>query len=277
MEKLSDFARLVDQAANGHLVFPSSVNGALRLQQALADPDVHIKDVCRMVLAEPLLAARAVALANSPVFARTNANLVTGARAAVDRLGYRNLYSLATAMVVRQFGNRIRDPRLRSQARQLWEHSAHVAALAHEVAAKVTRIDADTAMFAGIVHETGGLYLLSQADLMPDLLEQIGDWMGPAQEIITRALMKKLAIPEPVSTAIVALPGSRVTLPPAGLRDTLLIAKMLAPVASPIRVDHDSQSQADALSFYLDDHAPLRELLDSAARDARELSSALLV
>ena len=39
MEKLKDISQIVTQASRGELVFPTSVNAALRLQLALADPD----------------------------------------------------------------------------------------------------------------------------------------------------------------------------------------------------------------------------------------------
>ncbi|HJU99192.1 MAG TPA: HDOD domain-containing protein [Burkholderiaceae bacterium] len=274
MEKLRDFARIVSQAERGELVFPTSVNAALRLQLALADPDCATDDVVRKVLAEPQLAARTVALSNSAVFNRRGP-LVTGVRTAVLRVGYRNLYTMAAAMVVRQFGSRIRDPQLRAMAGQLWRHTAHVAALAHVLARHVTGFDADTALFAGIVHEAGGFYLLSRADEMPGLLDDPAEWMGAAREIITREMMRKLAIPEPVALAIVALRGATLSPPPAGLRDTLLLAKRLAPVASPLVSPFDAPDHA--LEDYVRDNARLDDVLRQSAADADSMSAALLV
>jgi HD-like signal output (HDOD) protein len=102
MVYLKDYAQIVTEARRGQLVFPTSVNAALQLQQALSDPDCHVEDAIRKVLAEPVLAARAVALANSAVFCRLGGPVVTSARGAVMRVGYRNLYTLAAAMVVRR-------------------------------------------------------------------------------------------------------------------------------------------------------------------------------
>jgi hypothetical protein len=272
MDKLRDFSQIVAQASRGELVFPTSVNAALRLQLALADPDCELDDVIRKVLAAPLLAARTVALANAAVFNRSGAP-VTSVRAAVQRVGYRNLYTMAAAMVVRQFGARIRDPQLRAQAEQLWRHTAHVAALAHVVARKLTASDADTALFAGIVHEAGGFYLLSRADEMPGLLDDPADWMGAAMEIIAREMMKKLTIPEPVCQAIVSLRGATLTPPPLGLRDTLLIAKRLAPVPSPLAAQQDNPS----LDGFLDDNALVEQMLRESADEAASMSAALLV
>ncbi|MTV37370.1 HDOD domain-containing protein [Duganella radicis] len=272
MEKLRDFSHIVTQASRGELVFPTSVNAALRLQLALADPDCENDDVIRKVLGEPLLAARTVALANAAVFNRSGVP-VTSVRAAVQRVGYRNLYSMAAAMVVRQFGARIRDEALRRQADQLWRHTAHVAALARVIGARLTSTDPDTALFAGIVHEAGGFYLLSRADEMPGLLDDPAEWMGAAQEIISREMMRKMNIPEPVSQAIVSLRGATLTPPPLGLRDTLLLAKRLAPVRSPLAAGQDSPS----LAGFIDDNALLNQILLESADEAASMSAALLV
>ncbi|MET0265655.1 MAG: HDOD domain-containing protein [Duganella sp.] len=272
MEKLSDFSQIVAQAMRGELVFPTSVNAALQLQLALADPDCEMEDVVRKVLGEPLLAARTVALANATVFNRSGVP-ITGVRTAVQRVGYRHLYTMAAAMVVRQFGARIRDPRLRAQAEQLWRHTAHVASLAHVIGRRLTATDPDTALFAGIVHEAGGFYLLSRADDMPGLLDDMAGWNGAAQEIIGREMMKRMQIPEPVSQAIVSLRGATLTPPPLGLRDTLLIAKRLAPVSSPLATGEDSPS----LTGFIDDNSVLEQILRESADEAASMSAALLV
>jgi hypothetical protein len=278
MEKLRDFAAVVAEAQRGELVFPTSVNAALALQLCLADPDCHDEDVIRKVLAEPILAARAVALANSAVFRSNGAALVTSVRGAVMRLGYRNLYTLAAAMVVRQFGARIGNAVLRAQAEQLWRYSAHVASLAYLIGSRITRVDADTALFAGIMHEVGGFYLLGRADAMPGLLEDPEEWMGAAQEIIARELMKKLKVPEPVANAVVSLRGGAVSIPPVGLRDTLLLARYLSPVQCPLPRREDSYlTQTAALARYLDEHPEILACLDDASEDAKSMSTALLV
>jgi HD-like signal output (HDOD) protein len=271
MEKLRDYADIVAQASRGELVFPTSVNAALRLQMAVSDPDCETEDVIRKVLGEPLLAARTVALANAVVFNRGGAP-VTSVRSAVQRVGFRNLYTMAAAMVVRQFGSRIRDAALRAQAEQLWRHSAHVAALAHVIARKLTNTDPDTALFAGIVHEAGGFYLLSRADEIPGLLDDPDDWAGAAQEIICREVMRKMAIPDPVGQAIVSLRGATLTPPPLGLRDTLLIAKRLAPVASPLAPPTEHAS----LAGFFSDNAALQQIVLESADEAASMSAALL-
>lgn len=279
INKLQAFGLIVSQAARGELTFPTSVNSALQLQLALAEPDCHVDQAIKLVLAEPVLAARTVALANSAVHSRNAGPAVTSVRAAVMRMGYRNLYALVAAMVVRQFGSRIIDPLLRQKAEQLWEHTAHVAALAHVIARRVTRVDADTALFAGIVHAVGGFYLLSRADEFPGLLDDDEDrWMESAEEIISREVMKKLAIPAPVSDAIEGLRDGLLAIPPDSLLDTLLLAKQLAPVPSPLQTTFvDMLTPSDSVIDFIIDNDTLQSILAESSEEVASMSAALLV
>ncbi len=270
---------IVAQATRGELVFPTSVNAALKLQLALADPDCHIDHAIKLVLGEPALAARTVALANTAVFSRGGGETITGARGAVMRVGYRNLYSLVAAMVVRQFGSKIADPDLRAMALQLWEHTAHVAALAYVIARRVTGVDADTALFAGIVHEVGGFYLLSRADEFPGLLAAGGEqWMQSAEEVISREVMRRLLIPEPVATAIECLRDGLLSIPPDSLLDTLLLAKQLAPVASPLQESYlEMLTPSESVIDFIIDNETLKTILAESADEVKSMSAALLV
>jgi HD-like signal output (HDOD) protein len=279
VNKLEAFGYIAAQAARGELVFPTSVNAALRLQLALDDPDCHMEDAIKLVLAEPVLAARTVALANSAAFNRNGIVLVTNVRTAVMRVGYRSLQSLVASMVVRQFGSRIVDPALRAKAEQLWEHTAHVAALAHIIARRVTHVNPDTALFAAIVHEVGGFYLLSRADEFPGLLDDDPEnWAELCEDVITREVMRKLAIPEPVSSAIEGLRDGWLSMPPHTLLDTLLLANQFSPVPSPLGRPADSaREHAESVLDFAVDDAMLTSILDESASEAKSMSAALLV
>lgn len=281
MNKLNLFGVIVAQATRGELTFPSSVNASLKLQLALADPDCHIEDAIKLVLADPLLAARTVALANSAVFSRGGGKPITSARAAVQRMGYRNLYSLVAAMVVRQFGSKIVDPGLRQKAEQLWQHTINVAALAHVIARQVTMVDADTALFAGIVHEVAGFYILCRADEFPGLLEEDAEnWTAAADELIKRAMMKKLMIPEAVSAAVEGMRDAMMMIPPDSLLDTLLLAKQLSPVPSPLHrrdIMLEMLTPEESVIDFLIDADTLGMILEEAAEEVKSMNAALLV
>lgn len=212
----------------------------LRVQQALDDPDISVAAVARFIQAEPVLAARVVAVANSVAFRGGLGQAIADVRSAVMRLGFRNVRSLATAFLVRQVGASadMGHPQTRQLAAQLWEHTAHVTALAHMLARHVTHVDSDVALFSGIVHEVGGFYLLSRASDYPDLFEgDPADWieedvLGLLIEL-DRAVLRALTIPEAAMSAMEAFWQGFLAMPPRTLGDTLLLAEDLAPVASP--------------------------------------------
>ncbi len=277
MNKLEAFGHIAALAIRGDLVFPTSVNAALRVQLALDNPDTPMDEAIRLVLAEPQLAARTVALANSAMFNRSDST-VTNVRTAITRVGYHNLYALAAAMVVRQFGSKITDPDLRAKAEQLWQHSVFVACLARILAREVTEINPDTALFAGIVHEVGGFYLLSRADEFPGLLDPDPDnWQPASEEIILREVMKKLGIPEPVATAIEGLRDGFLGVPPDTLLDTLLLANHFAPIESPLAQPHEEMPQAESVVDLFVDETMAARILAQAEKDAASMHAALLV
>ena len=278
MNRLEAFGYIAAQASRGILVFPSSVNAALKLQLALANPDCHLEQAIKLVLAEPLLAARIVGLANSAGF-NSGGGAVTTVRGAVMRVGFQNLYTLAAATVVRQFGSRIVDPALRAKAEQLWQHTAHVAALAHVIARRVTGVNAETAMFAAIVHEVGGFFLLSRAEEFPGLLDEDPDnWIEAGEELITREVLKKLAIPDAICSAIEGLRDAMLTIPPATLLDTLLLANQFSPVASPLdRRRGAVPVPSDSVLDLFIDSEMLNSILAESEEEVRSLSAALLM
>lgn len=234
MNRLDAFKSIASQASRGELHFPSNVSATLKLQQALGDPDCHAEAAAKLVQANPLLAARTVAIANSAAYNRSG-NEITSVRMAVQRLGVRTLQSLVAALIVRQLGSAITDPLLKAKADQLWEHTAHVAALAQVIARRVSKVDPETALFAGIMHEVGGFYMLARASEFPGILDgEPEDWIDHGEQEIGLGVLKKLDVPQPVMDAIASLWVGLRALPPESLGDTLLLANDLAPVASPL-------------------------------------------
>jgi HD-like signal output (HDOD) protein len=279
VNRLETFGLIAAQAERGEIIFPTSVNAALRLQLALDNPDCHIEDAIKLVLGEPQLAARTVALANSAAFNRNGEAIVTNVRAAVMRIGYRSLQMLVASLVVRQFGSRIVDPELRFKAEQLWEHTAHAAALAQVFARRVTFINPDTALFAAIVHEVGGFYLLSRADEFPGLLDADPEnWVELCEEVVSREVMRKLSIPETVVTAITSMRNGLLDMPPSTLLDTLLLANQFAPVRSPLATKEFNPlpHEETALDFVLD-KATLDSILQESSDEYQMMTAALMV
>ena len=238
MDKSAAFKAIAADVAQGELAFPTSAQVAFKVRQALDDPGCHIEAAAKLVQAEPLLSARVVAIANSVAFNRSGQE-ITDVRTSVARLGFSTVRSLATALVTRQLAGASGTKEEQALAAQLWEHTAHVAALAHVIARRITKVDAETALFAGIVHGVGGFYMLSRAKDFPGLLDgDFSAWMDGGEVEVGRAVLQVLGVPEPVLQAIETYWEGFLAIPPLSLGDTLLLADELAPLPSPLhRID----------------------------------------
>jgi hypothetical protein len=278
MDRLDAFKHVAAQASRGDLAFPTNVNASIRLQEALSDPDCHVEAAAKLIQADPLLAARTVAIANSVAYNRSGTE-ISSVRSAVQRLGVRTLQSLVAALIVRQLGSKIADPDLRAMSAQLWEHTAHVAALAQVIARRVTHVDPDTALFTGIIHEVGAFYMLAQADAYPGIMQgDPEDWVEHGEMAIGRGVLRKLVVPEAVMASVEAMWVGMRALPPENLGDTLLLANDLAPVPSPMhqRPGATTPAAARTIDFAIGE-GTLDEILRESANDVQSLFSVLML
>jgi len=275
-KEIAAYRTMAAEAVQGDLVFPTSAELGLRIKRLLDDPDCALDQVAKLVQAEPLLAAKVVALANSVAYNRSGRE-IADVRQAVPRLGFRTLRSLTMSVLVRQISGAVSEPKRQALARQLWEHTVHVAALAHVLARRVTHQDAESALFAGMLHEVAGFYLIAHA--APELLETApAGWQGEGESLVGTALLKLLDVPETVGSAIAALWDGYLELPPASLGDTLLLAEQLAPVASPLYWRPEASAGADAGTPQIEmvvDRETLTSIMEESAAEVRSLIEAL--
>ena len=285
MEKSAILSALTAEVEQGRLIFPTSTHAAIRINRALNDPDCNFEMVIKFIQLEPLLSAKVVAIANSVVFNRSGKR-ITDVRSAVNLIGVRMVRNLATAVVVQQLA----AAQVRSEmVTQLWQHSAHVAALAQVIARRITKQDPDTAMFAGIIHEISWFYLLAREKYYPGLVDEnmTSSWNSDEDledetelecEIkIGTAILKALSIPESIIDSIVYLWRGCLAFPPATLGDTLLFADQLAPVKSPFMLPSNQTSYSIANIDLLIDEETLSNILMDSKMEINSLTQALYV
>jgi HD-like signal output (HDOD) protein len=276
MDKSELYRRIAAEADRGELVFPTSAELGLRIKRAIDDPDCSVDHAAKLVQAEPLLAARVVAMANSVAYNRSGRE-ITDLRQAVARLGFRTLRSLTMSLLVKQIAGQPSNPAHKEIALRLWEHTAHVAALCHVIARRVTHQDPETALFAGILHEVAGFYLIARAREIPALLEgDAGDWQENGEAVVGAALLKLLAVPEGVAAAVGELWQGFLAIPPASLGDTLLLAEELAPVPSPLywAPEKDPAAGTPRIEMAVDEET-LSSILAESADEVQSLLAAL--
>jgi HD-like signal output (HDOD) protein len=275
MKRLDALRELAAEAQRGELVFATSVTAASRIRKALDDPDIHVGAAARLVQSEPLLAARCVALANSAAYRRSGPE-VTDVGNAVGRLGLRTVSTLAEALIVRQLAGSPKDPAQQAVISRLWEHTAHVASLARLIAQRVTHLDPETALFAGLVHEVGNFYLLSRVAQYPALVDKEHEPEEEDYEIaVNRAVVATLALPEPIVEALEVVWTGYVASPAVSLGDTVALAKALAPIESPFASWQNSRRIAP-LDMMIGEER-LTQILQESKEELGSLTRALVI
>lgn len=274
MDKREIFKRIAGEVAQGEMAFPTGAQVALKLRRALDDTDCSINTAARLVQAEPLLAAKVIAIANSVIYNRSGSEIVD-VEIAVMRLGFNVVRSLAMAQVARQMAGLSKDLKHQELVNQLWDHTAHVASMAHVIARHVTLQNPETAMFAGIIHEIGGFYMLSRACDFPGLLEgDFTEWLDFGEVEVGRAVLKKLFVPESVVAEMERFWEGYLAMPPETMADTLLLAEELSPVPSPLHRLDGVQMQAASLEMVIGEEK-LSLIMAEAAEEVGSLSQAL--
>lgn len=284
MEKSAILSVLAEEVVQGRLIFPTSVNAAINTKQKLEDPDCSLDTTLKIIQAEPLLSAKVIAIANSTVFNRSGKK-ITDVRSAVTLVGLRTVRNLATVIVVQQLAGAQTKTDL---VDQLWRHSAYVAALAHVISCRVTKQDAETAMFAGMIHEISWFYLLAREKYYPGLIDETmasawnsGDDLEDESEldceiIIGTAILSALSVPGSVLDNIVYMWKGYLSFPPNSLGDTLLIANQLAPVKSPFALPAGQAGDTSNINIdLLVDEETLSDILKDSEGEVRSLTEAL--
>ena len=99
---LGEFTRAIAQDLAGATPeLPSFPDVALRVRKALANDDIAIDDVVRIVSAEPSLAVRLLQLANSVALNPAGQRVIT-LRAAISRIGFNLARSATIAFAMSQ-------------------------------------------------------------------------------------------------------------------------------------------------------------------------------
>src|SRR3954469_12380340 len=150
----SDVARLVEaltvELAGEKIDLPSFPDVATRVRRALTNDQVDVEQVVRIISAEPALAARLLQLANS-VALNPSGKRISDLRTAVSRIGFNMARSAAIAFAMSQLRRAEAYKGVGEALADLWEQSAHVAAMCHVVAKRFSQVNADTAMLAGLL------------------------------------------------------------------------------------------------------------------------------
>lgn len=158
---------ITEAIQSDRLVLPTLPEVALKARETAEDPNVSCAELSKVVGNDAALSARIIKVANSPLMRARNP--ITDLQMAINRLGIQFTSNLITGLAMQQMFQATTDS-VDKKMREVWACSTEVAGIAHVLCRHYTRLQADQATLAGLVHEIGILPILTFAEDNPLLL-----------------------------------------------------------------------------------------------------------
>ncbi len=152
--------KLMESVRTDNIVLPTLPEIALRVREAADDDDISIRGLADLIGSDAALTARIIQVANSPM--ARGINSIDNLPAAISRLGMTYSCNLAVGLAMRQLFQATND-KIDRRMREVWSHSAEVAAISNVLAKHYTRLESDQATLAGLTHQIGMLPILTYA------------------------------------------------------------------------------------------------------------------
>jgi putative nucleotidyltransferase with HDIG domain len=257
--------------ARGKIAFPTFSQATIKIRAALDQPDIDTDRLAHAISTEPLLAARLVQMANSAAL-NPGGRPVGDVRNAILRVGMESVRSVAVAIAIEQLRAESRSPVFQPFAEAAWRHSVEVAAVAHVLAKHLSRINPDEALFAGLVHDIGHFYLLSQAQHYPELEQdpgQLADILAEWHPSIGRAVLHEFHLSEGVLEAVAEHENGHYRIPLRFLLDLVTLANLVCGATNPVAAYRVAAAQVKfepAVTSVLGNAKPEIDALASALR-----------
>lgn len=229
-------AGLAKELSSKDLIFPTSLNATMRIRSALNTTDISATQMARIVGTEPVLSAQLLKLANSAAI-RVGSRQITELQTAITRLGFSLVRNVAISVGMRQLSQAQGKGRMPQEIEALWKHCIFVAATSYMLAKKLTKLNPDEAMLAGLLHDIGIFYILTRAQDYPELFadkEVLQDVIHQWHAEIGEAILESWEIPEGIQTALKEHDSfDRAHSSPPDLTDVVMVANILAEQPQP--------------------------------------------
>lgn len=163
---------LIDKLKKDELVLPTLPKIAMKVRDAVADPDSNLGDISVLIAQDAALSARLIRIANTAHYSR--AVRVETLQAAVTRIGMRQIKNIVMALAMEQLFVS-ENELIANYLAKAWSRSTDVASYAmalfavHKQANKHTPLQLDVLSLAALLHNIGTLPILTEADGYPDV------------------------------------------------------------------------------------------------------------
>ncbi|MDB5889103.1 MAG: Histidine kinase [Rhodocyclales bacterium] len=265
--RLQFAADLEREFSSGEIVFPTSMQAAVKIRRALDEEDASTATVARIINLEPLLSVKMLRMANS-VFFNTSGSEVTDVHRALMRVGINNARILALAVIGDQMATATEFAPVWRLAEQLWRHTLDVASLAYAIALQLDGVSPDTALLAGMVHDIGQFFLLARVHAYPELLQEqdeMSEFILSWQKEVGQRVLQSLGTPELIVHALDEQESPSGMWPPNKLSDVIYLANSAAGTPNPFStLSLEMQIAMRQEAFAGVDRSIVNQLLDEA-------------
>jgi len=135
---------------------PMMQGSVARISSMLNDINVSSRNLTDAVSYDPILTARILRLANSPIYSLQKN--VTTLRQAIEIVGMKSIYEiLIIGLAADSFAREIRESR---EGQKIWEHSLAVALVSRELGRLLGLRGTEEAFICGLLHDIGKILLL---------------------------------------------------------------------------------------------------------------------
>ena len=227
---------IADDLGRKQVTFPTLSRATIKIRSVLEQPDLDADRLAQVISTEPLLAARLVQMANSAAL-NPGGRPIGDVRNAILRVGIVAVKSVAVAVAMEQLRADARSPAFQPFAEAAWRHSVDVAAVAYVLAKRLSRINPDEALFAGLVHDIGHFYLLSKAHGFPELEHDPNELQATLAEwhpSIGRAVLHEFHLSEGVLDAVAEHENAHYRMPLRTLPDLVTLSNLVCGATNPV-------------------------------------------
>ena len=195
---------LASELSWGKIDLPGIPDIAMRVRKALEDENVSADQLERIVGSEPVLAGRLVQLANSAAL-NVSGRRVPDLRMAIARTGFAMVRTTAIAYAISQLRNQKELKGLEQPLKVLWKRCTLVAAMCRAIAPRISKVNPDAAMLAGLLHGVGELYILTRARKHEKLFKNDAAYRGIIRDwhaSVAKAILENWEMDETIVAAV---------------------------------------------------------------------------
>ncbi len=234
-DSVAAFRRTISAATVGELSFPTSLDASRRVLKAVKNPDIGLSALAKIVVAEPLLSAKVIRLANSVALNPSNM-VVRDVRQAVVARRHRPDQGAGDGA---DHGSAAPFAAPRGDARAVESPVGAQRSCGRAVLCPDQEADAAERRRGDVRRDRarpGRFYLLSRAAEFPALLEDsvvLAETINDLTERTTERILGELNLPPSVVDAVLASRKFSGTMPPTTMGDILFIAGAVSPRPDP--------------------------------------------